>query len=76
MTTITDYLMREALKADEKADERYQRAKARRAISGLGQDDAEANAVEAEGNFYRGQASGYRQATFVVLQHDGTPTHD
>lgn len=83
MTDITDYMMRQATEADEKADEMMAKAEEQRFtievhLSGLTGDAirAQIQQVEERAHFHRGQASGWRQATFVVLQHLGTPAHD
>lgn len=83
MTEISDYLTKEAAKADEKADELYGRIEKLRNsldyhIASVTGDAirSEANAAQMEADFYRGVSSGYRLAAWAVRHHAGTPAHD
>ena len=75
MTDITDYLMRQAADADRVADEFIQKADRAEQAGDFDSVKEARNAYE-RASFYRGQASGFRQATFVVIQYIGTKAHD
>lgn len=83
MTDITDYLMKQADLADRAADELLEEAakiqsslEVHFASSSGDQFRAARLALEERASFHRGQASGFRQSTFMVTQFLGTPTHD
>jgi len=83
MTDISDYLMKEASKADAEADRLLEEVEQAKEdiddyVMGWKADQLRHDVAHMteRASFHRGQASGFRQATFVVMQHIGTPTHD